>query len=511
MGQMMQLSRVKKVVIVGGGTAGWMTAAMMAKQLGKKLDITLVESAAIGTIGVGEATIPPIQLFNNVLGLDENEFVKKTQATFKLGIEFQNWGQIGDRYMHTFGTIGKDVGMIQFYQYWLRARREGVATDLWDYSFNYQAAMAGKFARLDKVPDSPLSGITYAFHFDAGLYAQFLSGLAKSFGVKRREGTITEVNLRAEDGFIQSVTLENGDSVEGDLFIDCSGMRALLIEGALKTGYHDWSHWLPVDRAIAVPSQNVSETVGAGRPYTQSIAHTAGWQWRIPLQHRTGNGHVFSSKFMSEDEATNILLDNLEGEPLAEPRTIPFKVGMRKKFWHKNCVAIGLSSGFLEPLESTSIHIIQTSITKLMILFPNAGFDQADIDEYNSQAMFDFERIRDFIILHYKATRRDDSAFWDYVRTMDIPPELTRKMELFKTNGRIFRFRTDLFNEPAWVQVMMGQGIMPADYHPMADALTADQLREYMANIKQIIDSNIPKLPSQADFIGRYCKAAAVT
>lgn len=495
--------RVKKVVIVGGGTAGWMTAAMMSRQLGKKLDITLVESDAIGTIGVGEATIPPIQLFNNVLGLDENDFVKNTQGTFKLGIEFQNWGKIGDRYMHTFGTIGKDVGMIQFYQYWMRAQRAGLASGLWDYSFNFQAAMAKKFARMDKVPDSPLSGITYAFHFDAGLYAKYLSGLAKQNGVTRVEGKVTKVNQRPEDGFITSVLLENGDQIDGDLFVDCSGFRGLLIEETLETGYHDWSHWLPVDRAIAVPSENAGES----RPYTQSIAHTAGWQWRIPLQHRTGNGHVFSSKFMSEDEAANILLSNLEGEAIAEPRTIPFKTGMRKKFWNKNCVAIGLSSGFLEPLESTSIHIIQTSITKLMIMFPNAGFDQADIDEYNNQAMFDFERIRDFIILHYHATERSDSPFWDYVRTMDIPQELTRKMELFKTSGRIFRNRTDLFNEPAWVQVMYGQGLSPSDYHPMADALTEDQLKDYMANIKTIIDTNIPKLPSQTEFIARNCAA----
>jgi len=499
----MDQGRVKKVVIVGGGTAGWMTAAMMSRQLGKKLDITLVESDAIGTIGVGEATIPPIQLFNNVLGLDENDFVKNTQGTFKLGIEFQNWGKIGDRYMHTFGTIGKDVGMIQFYQYWLRAHRAGMASGLWDYSFNFQAAMAKKFSRLEKVPDSPLSGITYAFHFDAGLYAKYLSGLAKKNGVKRVEGKVTKVNQRTEDGFITSVLLEDGNKVEGDLFVDCTGFRGLLIEETLGTGYHDWSHWLPVDRAIAVPSENAGEA----RPYTQSIAHSAGWQWRIPLQHRTGNGHVFSSKFMSEDEAANILLSNLEGKAIAEPRTIPFKTGMRKKFWNKNVVAIGLSSGFLEPLESTSIHIIQTSITKLMIMFPNADFNQADIDEYNSQAMFDFERIRDFIILHYHATTRTDSPFWDYVRTMDIPPELTRKMDLFKTSGRIFRNRTDLFNEPAWVQVMYGQGLTPSDYHPIADALTEDQLRDYMANIKTIIDTNIPKLPSQADFIARNCRA----
>jgi len=503
----MQTDRVKKVIIVGGGTAGWMTAAMVAKQLGKNLDITLIESAAIGTVGVGEATIPPIQLFNNVLGIDENEFVKATQATFKLGIEFQNWGQVGDQYMHTFGTIGKDVGMIQFYQYWLRAYKAGLASDLWDYSFNFQAAKAGKFSRLDKIPDSPLSGITYAFHFDAGLYAKYLGGLAKKSGVKRIEGKITKVNLRPEDGFIQSVTLENGDTVEGDLFVDCSGFRGLLIEEALETGYHDWSHWLPVDRAIAVPSQNVGTEVGSSRPYTQSIAHGAGWQWRIPLQHRTGNGHVFSSKFMSEDEAASILMGNLEGEPLAEPRTIPFKTGMRKKFWNKNCVAIGLSSGFLEPLESTSIHIIQTSITKMMIMFPNKNFNSEDIDEYNRQATFDFERIRDFIILHYYATKRDDSAFWNHVRTMDIPPELQQKIDLFKTSGRIFRHRTDLFNDPAWLQVMYGQGITPADYHPIADALTDDQLGDYMANIKKIIDTNVVKLPSQSDFIKRYCAA----
>lgn len=505
-GSALTSNHIRKLVIVGGGTAGWMTAALMAKVFRDTLSITLIESEAIGTVGVGEATIPPIQTFNQALGLDENDFIRKTQGTIKLGIEFQNWGRLDDRYMHAFGGIGHHHGLSPFVHYFLRAKAAGSPDSLWDYSLNERASRAGKFGRLDSIEGTPLAGLNYAFHFDASLYAKYLRAYAEKGGVVRREGKIIDVTLRGEDGFIESVTMEDGAKVAGDLFIDCSGFRGLLIGEALKTRYIDWTHWLPCDRAIAVQSENV----GDPRPYTQSIAHQAGWQWRIPLQHRTGNGHVFSSAHISEDEATAILLANLEGQRIIEPRVIRFTTGRREKMWHKNCVAVGLASGFLEPLESTSIHLIQSSIVKLATLFSDKSFDPAYIDEYNRQVIDEFEGIRDFIILHYHANQRTDSTFWQECREMSVPESLSRRINLFRETGRIFREQNELFHEVGWMQVMMGQNIIPERYDHMADALPEADLSDFLANLKTIMKGAVSRLPSHAQYIAQHCAAQPV-
>jgi tryptophan 7-halogenase len=496
-------STIKKIVIVGGGTAGWMAAATFAQTMHESVSIRLIESNEIGTVGVGEATIPQIQLFNGLLGLDENDFLRNTQGTIKLGIQFNNWARIGNSYLHAFSGIGIDLGMIDFHHYWLRHRAEGGESSLWDFSLNAAAAQQNRFEKMERVSNTRLPGINYAYHFDASLYAQYLRRYCEQRAVLRTEGKITSVKLRNDDGFIESVALENGDIIQGDLFIDCSGLRGLLIEGALKTGYENWSHWLPCDSAIAAPCTATESLL----PYTKATAHTAGWQWRIPLQQRTGNGHVFSSKFMSADEATHILLNNLDGELLAEPRTLHFTTGMRKKFWHKNCVALGLAAGFMEPLESTSIHLVQSALGKLIDLFPRNHFVQADTDEFNRQLAIEYEQIRDFIILHYHVTERTDSAFWNYCRTMEVPENLTRKLQLFKHNGRLFRDNNELFTENGWLQVMLGQGITPAAYHPLADNLTSEQLTEYLTNIKTIVSKAANLLPTHQRYIAKHCAA----
>ncbi len=495
-------SRIRDVVIVGGGTAGWMAAAALSATMGEQLRIRLIESDEIGIVGVGEATIPAIRLFNGLVRIDEDEFIRATQGSFKLGIEFLNWGRIGESYMHVFGQIGQSLDLIEFWQYWLRGRKEGLAGPLGEYSLNEVAARAGKFGRLPPHPGGQIDGISYAFHFDAALYARFLRGHSERNGVVRTEGKITGINRNAQNGFIRSVTLETGEEIAGELFIDCSGFRGLLIEQELETGYVDWSHWLPSDRAIAVPTANV----GPIRPYTQSIAHPAGWQWRIPLQHRTGNGHVFSSKFMSEDEATQILLDTVEGETLADPRTIQFKTGMRKLAWNRNVIALGLASGFIEPLESTSIHLVQNGIARLISHFPDRHFAQSNIDTYNRRIAYDYERIRDFIILHYTANQRDE-PFWRHVREMELPQSLRDKIELFKATGRIFREQEELFAEVGWFQVLIGQNVLPETYHPLADALTRDELAGFLNDLKTILAAPVPRLPSHAEFIAQTCAA----
>lgn len=494
---------IKKLVIVGGGTAGWMVAALAGKLMGRQLSIELVESDQIGTVGVGEATIPPIQIFNKAVGIEENAFLKATQGTIKLGIEFQNWGAHGDSYMHAFGPVGRRLGMVPFHHYWLRAQAAGDTSGLWDYSFNQQAAYAGKYDRMAKIPGSPLDGLSHAFHFDAGLYAKFLRGGSKNFGIKRTEGLIEKVHQDSETGFVTSVELKGGTLVQGDLFVDCTGFRGLLIEETLKTGYEDWSHYLPCDRALAVPSENV----GPPRPYTQSIAHSAGWQWRIPLQHRTGNGHVYCSEFISDDEATSVLLSNLEGESLKDPVIIPFKTGRRKKFWNKNVVAIGLSSGFLEPLESTSIHLIQQSLVRLMRMFPTSRFDQSNVDEYNNQVGFEFDVIRDFIILHYHVNQRTDSLFWQRCAQMEIPESLQHRLSLFWETGGIFRFNNELFAEPAWLQVLIGQGIKPKSFSQLARDISDEELSGFFTDLKTIMAGGLKQLPSHQQYIDRHCAA----
>lgn len=497
-------NNIRSIAIVGGGTSGWMTAAALSKLIKPDYcQIRLIESEDIGTVGVGEATIPQIQLFNKLLDLDENEFVRKTQGTFKLGIQFVNWKKLGHKYIHAFGEVGKDMEGIQFYHYWLKMSQLGNVEELGNYTIGGLASDRGKFMRPFDAGNSPLSTIAYAFHFDAGLYARFLREYSEARGVLRTEGKVVDTILRASDGFIESVQLASGERIDADFFIDCSGFCGLLIEQALKTGYEDWTHWLPCDRAWAVPCESVGEPI----PYTRSTAHSAGWQWRIPLQHRIGNGHVFSSKFMSEDEACSILLNNLDGKPLAEPRLLKFVTGKRKKAWNKNCLAVGLASGFMEPLESTSLHLVQSTIARLMSFFPNKYFDQEDIDEFNRQNDFEVEKIRDFLILHYHATERNDSDFWNYCRTMSIPEALTQKIEQFKKNGRIYRNSTEMFNDLSWLEVMHGQGIHPRTYHPLVDRMTKDEIAQRLEGVRHVIEKSVDYMPTHAQFIAEHCKA----
>ncbi|WP_237062844.1 tryptophan halogenase family protein [Microbulbifer zhoushanensis] len=488
---------IREVVILGGGTAGWMTAALLVKMLGKSINITLVESERIGTVGVGEATIPPILNYNQALGLDEQDFLRETKGTIKLGIQFEDWFRRGESYMHAFGSIGKNFPFCDFHHFWKRSRERGDDSSLWDYSLNYQAAKQNKFGHLAQIPGTSLPGISYAYHFDAGLYAQYLRRYAESKGVKRIEGTVSEVDVKPDNGFIDSLVLEGGQRVGGDLYVDCSGMAALLIEKKLGTGYEDWSHWLPCDRALAVPSAAVKPII----PYTRSIAHEAGWQWRIPLQHRTGNGMVYSSRHWSDDQARDALLASLDAEPLDEPREIRFRTGRRRKQWNKNVVSIGLSSGFLEPLESTSIHLVQSAAIRLVKSFPHAGVCPAEVAEFNRQSRVELERIRDFIILHYKANQRRDSHFWRECERMDIPATLGDKIELFRKTGKVFRDYDDLFTEVAWQQVMIGQGIIPEDHHTIADSLSEAQLADLMSSLRTLIGGTVQKLPDHEAFL----------
>jgi tryptophan halogenase len=497
--------RIKNILIVGGGTAGWMAASALAKVLGRDYSIRLVESEEIGIVGVGEATVPHLKLFNNLLGIDDVEFVKQTQGTFKLGIQFNDWGKIGDSYIHGFGNIGHDISLLPFHQFWIKATQLGAATDIGDYSINTVAAPRGKFmpSATDVPPTSPLADIAYAYHFDASLYAKFLRGYAEKNGVVRTEGKIAQTKLRARDGFVESVVLENGEVIEADLFIDCSGFRGLLIEQALKTGYTDFSSWLHCDRAMAVPC----ESNGPPTPYTRATARAAGWQWRIPLQHRTGNGYVYSSAHISDDEAAATLLANLDGPALADPRPLRFTAGMRKKFWNKNVVALGLASGFMEPLESTSIHLVQSGITKLLSLFPRKDFSEAVIDRYNAQCTFEYLRIRDFLILHFNATERDDTPFWNLCRTMQIPQQLSDNIRLFKDSGRFYRDAEEMFATTSWVQVMIGQGIMPDGYHPMVDQMPDHELKGFMTSVRNVVSSCVDAMPMHQAFIDSCCKA----
>lgn len=497
-------NRIRKIVIVGGGTAGWMAAAALSKVLGTDYaQITLVESDSIGIVGVGEATIPQIGTFNRMLGIDEDEFVRRTKGSFKLGIEFVDWTRIGHSYFHPFGHYGVDMEGLSFHAFWQRLNQAGVAAGIEEYSLMATAAKKNKFMRPFDAGRSPLSEIAYAFHFDAGLYSLYLRSLAEERGVVRREGLIVDVHQRAEDGFIESVEMDDGERVEGELFIDCSGFRGLLIEQTLKTGFVDWSEWLPCNRALAVPCESVPEIT----PYTRSTARKAGWQWRIPLQHRIGNGHVYCSDFISDDEATAILLDNLDGKPLADPRPIRFTTGHRKKYWNKNCVAIGLSSGFLEPLESTSIWMIQSGISRLLTNFPGKDFSEVVIDRYNRVLTEETEYIRDFLILHYKATERNDSPFWDYCRTMDIPERLDEKMRLFRDNGRTYRENDELFNDTSWYAVMTGQCPKPEGYDPVTELLPLEETERRLEQIREAIGNSADYMTGHNQFIKENCAA----
>ncbi|PLK24567.1 tryptophan halogenase [Porphyrobacter sp. TH134] len=491
--------RLARVVVVGGGTAGWMAAAALSRFFNDgRRTITLIESDAIGTVGVGEATIPPIRSFNAMLDITEAEFLRETRGTYKLGIEFVNWGRIGDRYIHPFGNFGQDFHGIPFHQLYLREQARGGAVGaIGDYSMSAAAARSGRFARPAAGAQSLVKELAYAYHFDAGLYAAYLRRLAERQGICRVEGTIVHVTRDGESGDVASLTLDNGTIIPGDLFIDCSGFRGLLIEEALETGYEDWSRWLPMDRALAVPSR----TPGPPDPFTRATAHTAGWQWRIPLQHRTGNGHVYSSAFMDEESARDILLANLESEPLAEPRGLRFLTGMRRKAWNHNVVALGLASGFIEPLESTSIHLVQNGIARLFALFPDMPISPIERDEYNRGMRDVFEDVRNFVILHYKATAREDSEFWRYVKHMDVPDSLTRKMALWQHRGRVLRDNAELFSLPSWIAVMLGQNIWPEAHDPIADTLDEAKVAAAMAQMREAYRETAAKLPVHEAFL----------
>ena len=497
----MTQSLIKKVVVVGGGTAGWMTAALLSKALAGNVAVELIESEEIGTVGVGEATIPMIKLFNKYLEIDAADFIAKTNGSLKLGIEFVNWGRQGDRYLHTFGAIGRAHDLIDFHHYWLRARDIGMDVSLWDYSLHYRAAMANKFDQVEG--EAGGTGMPYAFHFDAGLYARYLRNYAEARGVKRTEGKIVDVIQNNETGYIEAVKLESGALAEGDFFVDCSGFRGLLIEQTLKTGYHDWSHLLRCDRAFAVPCESVKPLT----PYTRSTARKAGWQWRIPLQSRIGNGLVYSSQYLSDDEAATTLMSNLDGKALADPRQIKFLTGKRKKTWNKNVLALGLASGFMEPLESTSIHLVQSGLSRFIQMFPTAGFNETEIDQYNQDTMDEWLLIRDFLVLHYHLNQRTDSPFWRDVREMKVPESLTQKMALFAGTARICHDKRDLFSDPSWLQVMIGQNLQPTGYHPMAANMSNQQLREYLSEIKGTIMQAASRMPSHEKFIADNCAA----
>jgi tryptophan 7-halogenase len=493
---------IRSIVIVGGGSAGWMTAAALAQNLKQDCVITLIESEEIGTVGVGEATIPPIRTFNEMLGIDEREFVKQTKGSFKLGIEFVDWAKIGHRYFHPFGPHGRDFDVVPLHQYWLRARADGETASLDDHSMAWAMARDGRFNRPSADPRSVLSTFDYAYHFDAGLYARYLRQYSEERGVVRIEGKVGDVAVNGETGFVESVTMEDGHVLAADFFIDCSGFRGLLIEGALKTGYEDWSHWLPCDRAVAMPCENV----GPPTPYTRSTAREAGWQWRIPLQHRTGNGYVYCSQFMDEGRAAELLASRLDGKALGDPRPLRFVTGKRKRNWKKNVVAIGLSSGFLEPLESTSLHLIQANISKLLALFPDRSFDQATIDEFNRISSNETERIRDFLILHYKLTTRDDSELWRYTAAMDIPDTLQLKIDHFRRYGRLVAREMDLFAPASWLAVHIGQFNDPIGTDPLADFRGIDG-REWLGKLRTAMVAEASRLPKHEQFIAQHCAA----
>lgn len=497
----MSENKKTKVVIAGGGTAGWLTAFSLATRLGNLLDITLVESDQIGTVGVGEATIPTMRSFHQLMGINEQEFMSATQATFKLGIQFENWGCKDENYLHSFGEIGQRAWMAEFHAFWMAAKESGYSAGLDDFCLELKAAREGKFAlAAGKKP------LNYAFHLDATAYAAWLRKKSEAAGVTRIEGKIAAVDLHSDSGNITALKLEKGQVIAGDVFIDCTGFRGLLIGEHLGVEYEDWSHYLAADSAIAVQTESVEPPL----PYTRAIAHEAGWQWRIPLQTRTGNGIVYSSRFLSDEEAEKTLLENLDGKPLTQPRKLKFKTGRRVKAWHKNCVAIGLSGGFLEPLESTSIHLVTTALIRLMKLFPFSDNFGILAERFNQETAVELETIRDFIILHYHQTTRDDSPFWNHYRTMDVPGSLKHRLSIFRENGYVWPDDVSLFRVDSWVQVMMGQGLMPGSYHQAGKLLPPEGLKQQLTALKNQIDNQLAQLPPHAQFIEKYCPAGKV-
>ena len=487
----------RRVVVAGGGTGGWMAAAAIARTLGDTVEVTLVESDAIGTVGVGESTIPPLVTYNRLLGIKEAEFMAATQATFKLGILFDDWRDVGTRYFHSFGLTGKDHWSAGFQHFWLHGQAKGHAQPYDDYCLELVAALRDKFAHL------PDDGMNYAYQLDSTLYGRFLRRMAEADGTRRIEGRIERVELDGETGDIAALVLESGERIAGELFLDCTGFRALLIGHALHVGFDDWTHWLPNDAAIAVQTESVRPPV----PYTRAMAHDAGWQWRIPLQHRTGNGIVYCRRHLDEDAALDRLMGNVEGRPLTEPNRIRFTTGTRRRQWHRNCVAIGLSGGFLEPLESTSIHLIQRAILRLIRLFPQHRVSDRDVAEFNEQSQLDFEQIRDFLVLHFKVTERRDSPYWRHCAAMAVPDTLVQKIELFRETARVFRRNDELFAENSWVQVMLGQGIAPASHHPIAEKLGDEELARLLATLRDNVTRTVAGLPDHAAYVARYCGA----
>ncbi len=493
------VNSIRKIVIAGGGTSGWLAAAAISKVLGKNLDITLIESPEIGRIGVGEATIPTLRVFHKLLGINERELMAHVQGTFKLGIEFSNWANKGDKYFHSFGLTGKDCWACQFQHFWLAGKKYGIDVPFGDY------CPESKAARLEKCSGEN-DGINYAYHFDANLYADYLKAFSIKLGVKHVEGFIDKVIISPENGFIKSLLLKDGQNIEGDLFLDCTGFKAMLIEGALNTPWLPYGHYLPCDSAIAMQT----ELVRAPRPYTQAIAHDFGWQWRIPLQHRAGNGLVYSSRHVSDDEAINTLLKNLDGPAVTEPRVIKYRTGRRMKAWNKNCIAVGLTASFIEPLESTSIHLAMSAIYRLMRYFPQNEIVMSNVDEFNKQSSEEMDRARNFVILHYHATQRNDTDFWRYCKNMEIPEALAHRVQLFKDTAAIALEEKELFLNDSWVQVMMGQGIMPTAYHPIADVMGEMELKSFLRSLSGNVGEQVAAMPTHQQFINQYCKAEPV-
>ena len=496
---------MKRIVIVGGGTAGWMSAAVLARLTDGGMSVTLVESEEIGTVGVGEATIPSLHDFNQRLGIDEEEFVRATSATFKLGIEFVDWRRVGERYLHPFGTFGRDVQGVKFHQLWARAQRDGdAAWALEDYCLTAVAARQARFTRPSRDPAAVLSSLRYAFHFDAGLYAAFLRARAVGEGVTRVEGRIGTVELAPESGDIAAVVLKDGRRIAGDFFVDCSGFRSLLLGEALRVPFVSWQRWLPCDRALAVPSAATTPLL----PYTRATADVAGWRWRIPLQHRVGNGHVYASAFLDDQRAADALLGGLDGAALAEPRALRFTAGVRERLWERNCVAIGLAGGFLEPLESTSIHLIQSGIARLMSLFPGDARAAVERDTYNRLLGTEYRQIRDFIILHYHATARDDSDFWRQCRSTPPPDTLAEKLALWRERGRVLPEPGELFTDDSWVAVLAGQEAAPAALDPLLGALPREEAGRFLHHLRGVIAQTAAAMPDHAAFIARHCASA---
>ncbi len=497
----MSTGNIRKLVIVGGGTAGWMAAAALARAFStQNYTITLIESDEIGIVGVGEATIPTIQEFNQMLGIDENEFMKAVNGTFKLGIEFVNWSAPGSKYFHPFGVYGVDMNGINFNQFWMRYRQAGGSADFGLFNPQTLAARQNRFGRMKDInPNVP--PVNYAFHFDASLYARYLRGYCEKLGVVRQEGKVTQVTQVPETGDIASVTLESGRTIEGDLFIDCSGFRGLLIEQTLKTGYEDWSKWLPCNRAAAVPCEKVGPTT----PYTRSTAQEAGWQWRIPLQHRTGNGYVFCDSYLSEDKAADLLLQRLDGKAQAEPRIIRFVTGHRKKQWSHNVIAMGLASGFLEPLESTSIHLVQEAALTLLRYFPKESITNSQRECFNRDMLGAYDNVKDFLIAHYKITQREDTPFWAHCKHMDIPDSLKFRLESFAQHNQSLVRASELFKEASWFAVLVGQGLMPKSYLPLADIMPEDEFRWRMDKLREGSAGLANMMPSHESFIAKTC------